>query len=132
MGRDQDAIIYYHDHQLGMIEDLAPLGWIENTPRVKIGMPHLFPQWRAHIDGEVAKERANLREKVSPPMRNFMPFFPESRAATTIFVALVRSNGFSFSKCPLWQGSTEQPCACAATPFDRRRGLCAEGFCRVW
>ncbi len=76
MGRDQDAIIYYHDHQLGMIEDLAPLGWIENTPRVKIGIPHLFPQWRAHIDDEVAKERANLEEKGLPADAELYAFFP--------------------------------------------------------
>ena len=76
MGRDQDAIIHYHDQQKVMIEQLSAMGYIANTPRYNIGLPHGFSAWQRHIDEETEKQRRELVEQGIPADAELYGFFP--------------------------------------------------------
>jgi len=75
-GSDQDGILYYHDFQERMISDLAQLGWIEDAPCHKIGLPHLFPAWQRHIEDEVEIQRRQLVADGVPADTELFGFFP--------------------------------------------------------
>ncbi|MBL6935476.1 MAG: hypothetical protein ISR48_08695 [Alphaproteobacteria bacterium] len=66
LGRDQDAVIYYHDQQKETLGEAAAFGRIYDVPWVRIGMPHRFPAWRRFIDGQIEAERARLAQEGVP------------------------------------------------------------------
>jgi len=66
LGRDQDAVIYYHDQQKETLDEAAAFGRIYDVPWVRIGMPHRFPAWRRFIDGQIEAERERLAQEGVP------------------------------------------------------------------
>ncbi len=66
MGRDQDAVIYYHDQQKQTLDEASAFGRIYDVPWVRIGMPHCFPAWRRFIDGQIEAERTRLAQEGVP------------------------------------------------------------------
>jgi hypothetical protein len=62
-GRDHDGMIVYHDQQERYVHTLNQFGRIGTVPRLALGLPNLWPEWRALIAGEVARERARLAEE---------------------------------------------------------------------
>ena len=59
-GRQCDGFIHYHDDQEENIAWAKSYGEFDNVPRIKIGMPHYFTQWRSFIEAEVRREKAWL------------------------------------------------------------------------
>ncbi len=60
LGRDQDAVIHYHDQQKETLDQAASFGRIHDVPWLRIGMPHHFPAWRRFIDEQIEVERTRL------------------------------------------------------------------------
>ncbi|MHA1538362.1 MAG: hypothetical protein ACTSUD_12465 [Alphaproteobacteria bacterium] len=67
LSRHQDAIIHYHDQQPETLGMSAVFGRIDDVPRIRIGLPHLFAAWQELVTEQVAAERKNLtRDGVDP------------------------------------------------------------------
>lgn len=63
LGRQCDGLIHYHDDQEENIAWASSYGKFDNVPRIKIGMPHYFAQWRNFMEAEVERERARLQDE---------------------------------------------------------------------
>ena len=61
--RQCDGLIHYHDDQEENIAWASSYGKFDNVPRIKIGMPHYFAQWRSFMEAEVDRERARLQDE---------------------------------------------------------------------
>ena len=66
LGRDQDAVIHYHDQQKETLDQAASFGRIYDVPWLRIGMPHHFPAWRRFIGEQIEVERARLAREGVP------------------------------------------------------------------
>jgi hypothetical protein len=63
LGRDQDAVIHYHDQQKETLGQASAFGRIFDVPWLRIGLPHHFSAWRQFIDDQIAVERARLEQE---------------------------------------------------------------------
>ena len=66
LGRDQDAVIHYHDQQRETLDQVSAFGRIHNVPWLRIGMPHHFPAWRRFIDDQIEVEKTRLAREGVP------------------------------------------------------------------
>jgi len=66
LGRDQDAVIHYHDQQKKTLDEAAAFGRIFDVPWLRIGLPHHFPAWRRFIDEQIEVERGRLAREGVP------------------------------------------------------------------
>ncbi len=66
LGRDQDALIHYHDQQKETLDEASAFGRIYDVPWLRIGLPHHFPAWRDFIAEQTEVERAQLAHEGVP------------------------------------------------------------------
>jgi hypothetical protein len=66
LGRDQDALIHYHDQQRETMDEASSFGRIYDVPWLRIGLPHHFPVWRNFIAEQTETERARLEGEGVP------------------------------------------------------------------
>jgi hypothetical protein len=59
-GRDHDGMIVYHRNQERYIHTLNQFGRVGTVPRLTVGLPNLWPEWRALIEREIVRERHAL------------------------------------------------------------------------
>ncbi len=66
LGRDQDALIHYHDQQEETLNEASAFGRIYDVPWLRIGLPHHFPAWRRLIDDQIEVEKEQLAREGVP------------------------------------------------------------------
>ncbi|MDP6781861.1 MAG: hypothetical protein QGH32_08965 [Alphaproteobacteria bacterium] len=60
LGRDQDAVIHYHDQQQENLGEASAFGRVHDVPWLRIGMPNYFRSWRRFIEEQAEVERERL------------------------------------------------------------------------
>ncbi len=63
LGRDQDAVIHYHDQQKETLDEAATYGRIYDVPWLRIGLPNYFPSWLRFINEQAEVERERLAQE---------------------------------------------------------------------
>jgi hypothetical protein len=63
LGRDQDAVIHYHDQQEENLGEASAFGRIYDVPWLRIGMPNYFRSWRHFIEEQAEVERERLAQQ---------------------------------------------------------------------
>lgn len=66
LGRDQDAVIHYHDQQEENLGEASAFGRIHDVPWLRIGMPNYFRSWRCFIEEQAEVERERLVQQGIP------------------------------------------------------------------
>ena len=75
-GKDADITADYHSDQSENFNITLGLGSARNLPHVRLGMPHLLPAWREHIDAEMNIAIESLQEDAVSLGNNLYCMFP--------------------------------------------------------